>query len=117
MRATTRRCSCTPPPFAFVISFSAYGRKALAFATVVVMAPASNKCAARFASSCFSCAGPEPRRGPFRGAGIVRLPLLLDAQRQPALVELLEHLFERLRAEVRDRQQIVLRLLDQLADR
>ena len=43
--------------------------------------------------------------------------LLLDAQAQAALVELLEHLFERLRTEVRDREEVVLGLLHQLADR
>src|SRR5437762_5187990 len=116
MRATTMRCWCTLPPFAFVISFSAYGRSALALATVVVIAPASNRCAARFASSCFSWAGPPPRRGPLRGAGMAG-SLLLHSQREAALVELLQHLFERLRTEVRDGEQVVLGLLDELADR
>src|SRR3984893_6188907 len=116
MRATTTLCSCTLPPFALVISFSAYGRSALALATVVVIAPASNRCAARLASSCFSWAGPPPRRGPLRGAGMVGA-LFLHAQREAALVELLQHLFERLRTEVRDAEQVVLGLLDQLADR
>src|SRR5262249_37192221 len=98
------------------MSFSAYGRSALALATVVVIAPASKRCAARFASSCFSWAGPDPRRGPLRGAGIVG-SLLLHPQGQAALVELLQHLFERLRPEVGDREQVVLGLLDELADR
>src|SRR3954471_9426982 len=43
--------------------------------------------------------------------------LLLDAQRQAALVELLDDFLERLGAEVRDRQQVVFRLLHELTDR
>src|SRR5581483_12364791 len=75
---------------------------------------AANRCAARFAIMSRWCAGSLPKRGPFLGVGI---PLLLHAQRQPALVELLDDLLEALRPEVRDREQVVLGLLDELADR
>src|SRR6478672_13932424 len=78
------------------------------------MASAAKRCAARLAMSSRWCAGSLPKRGPFLGRGH---RLLLHAQRQPALVELLDLLFEALRAEVRDREEVVLRLLDELADR
>src|SRR5207247_1666934 len=88
------------------------------FASVVVIAPASGmmRCEARFASINFWCAGSPPKRAPFFGAGMLAL-LLLHAQRQAALVELLDDLFERLGAEVRDREQVVLGLLHELTDR
>src|SRR5215467_545621 len=101
--AITCRRSCTPPFLARVISFSAYGRSAFALASVVTIASAANRCAARFAMSSRWCAGSLPKRGPFLGVGI---RLLLHAQRQPALVELLDDLFEALGAEVRDREQV-----------
>src|SRR3984893_6547521 len=77
------------------------------------MASDANRCAARFAIISRWWLGPEPRRGPFLGAGT---GLLLHPQRQPTLVELLQHLFERLRAEVGDREQVVLGLLHELTD-
>src|SRR5690349_17516934 len=116
MRLTTMRWLCTPPCFALVTSFSTYGRRAFALASVVVIAPASEmiRCDARFAIISFWCAGLLPNRAPFFGAGI---SLLLDAQRKTALVELLDDFFQRLRTEVRDREEVVLELLHQLADR
>src|SRR5271169_906496 len=77
------------------------------------MASASKRWAARLASSSRWCAGSLPRRGPFFGVGTA---LLLDPQGQAALVQLLEDLLQGLRAEVGDREQVVLALLDELAD-
>src|SRR5205085_1237170 len=105
MRATTSRCLYTPPCLAFVTSFSTYGRNAFALASVVVIASASIRCAARLASNKRWCAALLPKRAPFFGAGIV---LFLHSQGQTTLVELLDDLFERLRTEVRDREQVVL---------
>src|SRR6188472_2150794 len=114
--AITCRRSCTPPFLALVMSFSAYGRNALALASVVTIASAANRLAARLAMISRWCAGSRPKRGPFFGVGIPA-PLFLHPQRQPALVELLDDLFEALRTEVRDRQQVVFGLLHELADR
>src|SRR4029453_17141346 len=114
--AITWRRSCTPPFFAFVMSFSAYGRSAFALASVVTMASAANRLAARFAMISRWCAGSRPKRGPFFGVGIP-CPLFLPPERQAALVELLDDLFEALRPEVRDGEQVVLGLLHELADR
>ena len=58
------------------MSCSAYGRSALALASVVVIAPGLEQ-AARRGSPCMSrwCAGSRPKRGPFFGAGIGRYSL------------------------------------------
>src|SRR4051812_15431201 len=101
--------------FAFVISFSAIGRSAFAFASVVVIPSAANSEAARFAIIRRWCAALLPKFGPLRGvAGIV--VSRSAAQRQAALVELLLDLVEALLAEVGDVQQVVLGLGEQLAD-
>src|SRR5258708_19156377 len=73
------------------------------------------RCDARFASISFWWAALPPKRLPFFGAGMTSL--LLDPERQPALVELLNDFLERLRTEVRDREQVVLGLLHELTDR
>jgi hypothetical protein len=56
-----------------VISRSATGRSTLAFASVVVILPCSNRLVARFAMISFWCAGLPPRRAPFFGVGMVVL--------------------------------------------
>src|SRR5829696_830130 len=97
---------------ALVISFSAIGRRALALASVVTMPSAANRLAARFAIMSRWWAAAPPKRRPFFGvAGIS----VLVAERQAALVELEDDLVERLLAEVRDGQQVVLGLLHELA--
>src|SRR5437868_7583507 len=101
------------PRLALVIRCSAYGRSTLALVSVVTMCSAAKRLAARLDSINRWWAGSLPRRGPFWGVGI---RLLLHPQAQAALVELLEDLVERLRTEVRDRQQVFLALLYQLSD-
>src|SRR5450759_2669864 len=86
---------------------------AFAFVSVVTIAPASKRCAARLASRRRWCAGSRPRRGPFVGVGTV---LLLHPQREASLVELLQHFLERLRPEVGDRQKIIFGLLRELTN-
>src|SRR5688500_20398749 len=49
---------------------SAYGRRRLALASVVVIRPCSNSCVARLASMSRSCAGLPPMRGPLLGVGM-----------------------------------------------
>src|SRR5438067_6590619 len=111
---TTRRCRWTPPFFALRISCSAYGRRALALVSVVTIASDAKKCAQRLAIISRWCWGLCPKRGPFLGRpGIA---LLLDPQRQAALVELLDDFLKRLLAEVRDGEQVVFGLLDELTD-
>src|SRR5690606_16295053 len=53
-----------------VMRCSAYGRRRLAFASVVVMRPCSNRLWARFARISRWCEGLPPRRGPVVGAGM-----------------------------------------------
>src|SRR5436190_13651343 len=130
MNATTWRCWCTPPFLALVTHFSTTGRSALALASVVTSASAAISDATRFAIIAFWWAASPPNLRPFRGVPRIspgpRQPRprtrtgasqLLRAQGEPALVELLDHLVERLLAEVGDGQQVVDRLLDQLAHR
>src|SRR6188508_2079216 len=118
------RCTRIAPSscafFALVISFSAIGRSALAFASVVVMPSAAISDAARLAIISFWCCELPPKLRARRGvAGMVVSPLLLRsaAQRQAALVELLLDLVEALLAEVGDVEQVVLGLGEQLTDR
>src|SRR3954451_763647 len=105
---------------AFVISFSAIGRRAFALASVVTIASAANSEAARLAiiSRWWWGAGPDepPRPG---GGGVLVSPRLSRsaAQRQAALVELLLHFVEALLSEVGDVEQIVFGLGQQFADR
>src|ERR687898_575029 len=100
------------------MSFSAMGRSALALASVVTMPSAANRLAARLAIISRWWAASPPKRRPLRGvAGMGDQPSILGVQREAALVELGDHLVERLLPEVGDGQQVVLGLLDQLAHR
>src|SRR3954462_7618009 len=94
--------------------FSMTGRSALALASVVTSASAAISDATRLPIIAFWWAASPPNRGPF--FGVPGISALLHPQRQTALVELLDDLVERLLAEVGDGQQVVLALLDQLAD-
>lgn len=99
---------------ALVIIFSAIGRTALALASVVVIASAAINEATRLAIIDFWCAELPPKRRPFLGvAGMFSAP---NPQRQAPLVQLLDHLVEGLLAEIGDSQEVVLGLLEQLAD-
>src|SRR4029453_8080140 len=96
------------------MSFSATGRSAFALASVVTMPSAPNRVAARLAIISRWWAALPPKRRPFLGvAGMAGS--VLGAERQAALVELGDHLVERLLPEVGDGQQVVLGLLHQLA--
>src|SRR4051812_38663367 len=96
---------------AFVISFSAMGRRALALASVVTMASAANNDAARLAIINFWCCELPPKLRALRGVAGMTCPCFRSAaQRQAALVELLLDLVERLLAEVGDVEQVVLGL-------
>src|SRR5438270_9070574 len=113
MTAITWRFWWSPPFLAFVMSDSASGRSSFARDTVVTMPSAAKRWAAMLAIISFWWEGLPARRGPFFGAGMA---LLLHPQRQAALVELLDDLFERLLPEVGDGEEVVLRPLHQLAD-
>src|SRR6056297_1600780 len=121
------RCTCIGPSswafFALVISFSAMGRRCLAFASEVVIASAANSDAARLAIIRRWWAAELPKRRERRGVGMsdrvfrVGASQRSAAQREAALVELGLDLVEALLAEVGDVQQVVLGLGEQLADR
>src|SRR6185312_3782518 len=111
-RRTWRRAARSPR-FANVISFSANGRSAFAFASVVSMPSCTNSCAAIVESRSFWWAGFEPRRGPFFGFGT----RLLLPQAETELLELGLDLVDRLLAEVADVHQLGLGLLHQVAHR
>src|SRR5215210_3527466 len=102
----TWRWLCTPPLRALVMSFSAIGRSALAFASVVTIPSAAKSDAAMLANISRWCEALPPKRRPLVGVpGMVLRPALV-AQREASLVELLEHLVEGLLAEVGDGQQV-----------
>ena len=67
---STSRRLCSAPFFAWLINFSAYGRSARAFVSVVLIRPCSNSEVARLASIAFWCEDDPPRRGPLVGLGI-----------------------------------------------
>src|SRR3954454_17426008 len=115
MKPTTWRWLWTPPFLALVMTFSATGRSALARASVVTMASAAISDATMLANIAFWWLALPPNRLFLRG--VPSMALLLGAQRQAALVELHDDLVEGLLAEVRDGQEVVLGLLEQLADR
>src|SRR5690349_20756420 len=101
--------------FALVISFSAIGRGAFAFASVVTMPWAADRDAWRLAIISRWCAALLPNFGPLRGVACMVVWSLSSlrgsrsaAQRQDALVELLLDLVEAHLAEVGDVQQVVL---------
>src|SRR3954468_6677217 len=101
------------------MTFSMTGRSALALASVVTSASAAINDATRLPNIAFWWAASPPKRRPFFGVpGIpdIRRLLPLAAQRQAALVELLDDLVQRLLAEVGDGEQVVLGALDELAD-
>src|SRR3954454_11704709 len=100
------------------MSFSTSGLTALAFATVVSIRSCSISSFERFASSALRCAVSRESlclcfwwriaRTEYEASG--------RAELQPARLERLDHLFDRLATEVRDRGQLRLRLLQQVAD-
>src|SRR6476646_2815247 len=103
-----------PSFLAFVMTFSAIGRRALAFASVVTMPSAAISDATRLAIIRRWCAASPPNRRPrFGVAGTSLAP----AKRETAFVQLVLDLIERLLPEVGDGQQIVVALAEQLANR
>src|ERR1700682_5394783 len=114
MKATTWRWVWSPPFLAVVMTFSATGRSALALASVVTIPSAATSDATRLPIIAFWWAASPPKRWP--RLGVARISALLDPQRQPALVQLGQHLVERLLPEVGDGEQIIRGLLDELAD-
>src|SRR3954451_11874782 len=118
--AAACRRACWSPRLARVISFSISGLAALAFASVVLIRSCWMTSLERFISSALRCAesrlslcrcfwwrmdGPEPS---FR-SGV--------AEVETARLQRLDDLLDRLATEVRDRRQLRLRLLQQVADR
>src|SRR5205807_6512498 len=104
---------------ASVIRRSTSGAAALAFASVVLIRSWSITSRARFMKSALRC---EALRDSLRrsfwwriAAPPARSLPLGGAQVQPARLERLDDLFDRLAAEVRDRVQLGLRLLQQVA--
>src|SRR3954447_24049371 len=110
------RRACRSPRFASVISFSTSGLTALAFASVVLMRSWSMTSTQRLASSALRCEA--LRDSLWRGFwwGLGASAQLVVAEVEPALVERLDDLVDRLLAEVRDRGQLALGLRDQVAD-
>src|SRR3954462_11620536 len=117
--AAACRRACWSPRLAGVISRSISGLAALAFASVVLIRSCWMTSLERFISSALRCAesrlslcrcfwwrmdGPEPS---FR-SGV--------AEVETARLQRLDNLLDRLATEVRDRRQLRLRLLQQLAD-
>src|SRR5687768_6731047 len=101
------------------MTFSTTGRSALALASVVTSASAAISDATRLPNMAFWWAASPPNRLPLRGVpGMPDMEGLLPlaAQRQAALVELLDDLVQRLLAEVGDGEQVVLGALAELAD-
>src|SRR4051812_21402973 len=96
MNDTTWRWLCTPPFLALVMIFSATGRSALAFASVVTMPSAAISDATRLPSIALWCAASPPNRGPFFGVAGIADSALLNPEREAALVELLDDLVEAL---------------------
>src|SRR5690606_37105454 len=88
MTFSTSRRSARVPPFALVMSFSAYGRTALALASVAVIRPCSKGAVARLAKIAFWCDADPPKRAPFLGLGIVVLLCLIAAFAGPFVVTL-----------------------------
>src|SRR3954452_23265680 len=115
------RRACRSPRLASVMSCSISGLTALAFASVVLMRSCSMTSLQRFASSALRCEG--LRLSLLRvfwwrmAAGGYLVGLLIIAQVQPARVERLDDLVDRLLAEVRDRVELALGLRDEVADR
>src|SRR3954471_16010043 len=109
------RRACRSPRLASVISFSTSGLTALALASVVLIRSCSMTSLQRFLRSALRWALSRlslPRLLAWRIAAV-----LIVAQAQPAGVQGLDHLVDRLAAEVRDRGQLALALGDEVADR
>src|SRR5688572_9314705 len=101
------------------MTFSTTGRSALALASVVTSASAAISDATRLPNMAFWWAASPPNRFPLRGVpGMPDMEGLLPlaAQRQAALVELLDDLVQGLLAEVGDGEQVVLGALAELTD-
>src|ERR1700722_11417164 len=105
------------PRLARVISFSSSGLTALALASVVLIRSCSMTSLERFASSALRCAGSRLSLCRLRwwrmSAGSSASVL---AQAQPASLERLDDLVDRLLAKVGDRIELRLGLRDQIAD-
>src|SRR3954470_13288816 len=101
------RRACRSPRLASVISFSTSGLTALAFASVVLMRSWSMTSTQRLASSALRC---EALRDSLWRGFCWRIggppAYLVGTEAQPALVEGLDDLVDRLLAEVRDRCQL-----------
>src|SRR3954452_14826783 len=104
------------PFLASVVSRSSSGLTALAFASVVWMRSWSITSRQRFMNSALRCAASRDSL-PFCLRWRMDRRTLSGAQPQPARVEGLLDLLDRLAAEVGDRGQLGLGLLDQVADR
>src|SRR5581483_11952889 len=104
---STCRRACRSPRRPSVISFSAYGLTAFAFASVVRMRPCSLSEHARFAYIALRCDASRPS---FLPAFACRIGLALEApvaatvaaEVEPVLLQGLLDLLDRLLAEVRD---------------
>src|SRR5579862_1518831 len=113
---TTRRWAWTEPSsarFAAVTHFSTTGRMALAFASVVTMDSAAISDATRFPSIAFWCDAVPPSRRPRFGSARISE---LRAQREAALVQAVDDVLQRGLPEVRDREQVRRRAVDELGD-
>src|SRR5215210_5078006 len=110
------RRACRSPRLASVISFSTSGLTALAFASVVLMRSWSMTSRARFMNSDLRC---EALRESFLRSCRCRIAAgrLPRTQGHAPRLEGLDHLFDRFATEVRDRVQLRLGLLQQVADR
>src|SRR3954451_13188510 len=108
------RRACRSPRLASVMSFSTSGLTALALASVVLIRSCSMTSLQRFLSNALGWALSRlslPRLLAWRIAAV-----LVVAQAQPAGVQGVDDLVDRLAAEVRDRGQLTLALGDQVAD-
>src|SRR3954447_7574907 len=114
------RRACRSPRFARVISRSTSGFTAFAFAVVVSIRSWSMSSLDRFISSALRCAESRESLCLFRWwrIGSESVYAASDcAEVQPARLQRLDHLFDRLATEVGDRVQLGLGLLEQVADR
>src|SRR5215207_2892300 len=116
--ASACRRAARSPRRPSVIIFSAIGRTAFAFATVVLILPCSISEPARFEYSALRCAESRPSFFPerwWRTAAV--LQGVVAAQVETVRGERLLDLFDRLLAEVRNRSELALGLRDEVADR
>src|SRR4051812_25208779 len=112
------RRACRSPRFASVISRSTSGFTAFAFAQVVSIRSWSMSSFDRFIISALRCAESRESLCLFRWWRITSAePYLHRAKIEPARLERLDDLFDRLATEVRDGRQLRLGLLQQVADR